>query len=171
MRLSNLLLTHGVVRHGYFILASGMASQQYIDVKSAASHPDVLRQIGEELSGHMGDAVRIAGMELGAVPLAAAASLYSGIPFLMIRKEVKPHGTSSLIEGKFEPGMEVVIVEDVATSGGSIARSVEMLREADLVVKRAVAVVDRERGATDLLAAIGVTFISLVKSSDLLSNG
>ena len=81
---------------------------------------------------HEPDAVRLAGPELGAVALAAAASLSSGLPFLIVRKEAKEYGTANRLEGVFEPGERVCLVEDVVTSGGAAIEAVEALREAGL---------------------------------------
>lgn len=163
------LIACGAVRFGEFTLASGAKSDYYVDIKRASTDPKVLRLIGDGLGKRVGTAQRIAGMELGAVPLAAAASLASGIPFLMVRKKPKGHGTASQIEGIFEPGMEVLVVEDVTTSGGSSAEAVKVLRDAGLVVKRVVTVVDREAGATKTFAEMGVALEALVTATELLA--
>src|SRR5919204_115100 len=107
------LIACGAVKFGRFKLASGATSDYYVDIKKASTDPNVLRLMGEGLGKRVGGAQRIAGMELGAVPLAAAASLASGVPYLMVRKKAKEHGTASRIEGPFAPGEECVVVEDV----------------------------------------------------------
>ena len=96
--------------------------------------------------------MRLAGPELGAVALAAAASLAAGLPFLIVRKAAKEYGTANRIEGVFEAGERVCLVEDVVTSRGAALEAVEALREAGSVVRHAVCVVDREEGGIDALA-------------------
>lgn len=163
------LVTCGAVRFGDFTLASGAKSSYYVDIKRASTDPAVLRLIGEGFAKRVGAAQRIAGMELGAVPLAAAASLASGVPFLMVRKKPKGYGTASQIEGVFEAGQEVVVVEDVTTSGGSSLEAVKVLREAGLKVTKVVTAVDREAGAAKAFADVGVQFEALVTASELLA--
>jgi orotate phosphoribosyltransferase len=118
---------------------------------------------------HAADAVRLAGPELGAVALAAAASLESGLPFLIVRKAAKDHGTSNRIEGIYEPGECVCLVEDVVTSGGALLETVDALRAAGLVLDTAVCVVDREEGGTDALARRSVRLRPLFRASDILA--
>ena len=166
--LRDALVACGAVRFGDFTLASGAKSKYYVDIKRASTDPKVLRLIGEGLGARAKGAARIAGMELGAIPLAAAAALASGVPFLMVRKKPKGHGTASQIEGVFEPGMDVVVVEDVTTSGGSSVEAVKVLREAGLTVTKVVTVVDREAGAAKAFGDLGVQFEALVTASDLL---
>lgn len=167
-QLRDALIACGAVRFGDFTLASGAKSKYYVDIKRASTDPHVLRLMGEGLGARAKGAARIAGMELGAVPLAAAASLASGIPFVMVRKKPKGYGTNSQLEGVVEPGMEVVVVEDVTTSGGSSAEAVKVLRDAGLKVTRVVTVVDREAGAAKAFADLGVHFEALVTASELL---
>lgn len=166
--LRDALIACGAVRFGDFTLASGAKSDYYVDIKRASTDPSVLKLIGEGFAEHVRGAQRIAGMELGAVPLATAASLASGVPFLMVRKKPKGYGTNSQIEGMFEPGMEVMVVEDVTTSGGSSAEAVKVLRAAGLTVTRVVTVVDRESGAAKAFGDLGVPFFALTTASDLL---
>ena len=166
--LRDALISCGAVRFGEFTLASGAKSDYYVDIKRASTDPGVLRLIGEGFAKRVGGATRIAGMELGAVPLAAAASLASGVPFIMVRKKPKGYGTASQLEGVYEPGMEVVVVEDVTTSGGSSAEAVKVLREAGLRVTKVITAVDREAGAAKAFADMGVQFEALVTASELL---
>jgi orotate phosphoribosyltransferase len=141
---------------GDFVLRSGRRSSFYLDKYRFETRPDLLRPLGEriaaEVAEHAPDAELLAGPELGAVALAAAASLESGLPFLIVRKTAKDYGTAKQIEGVFQEGQTVCIVEDVVTSGGAALESVQTLREAGLVVHTAVCVVDREEGGADELA-------------------
>jgi orotate phosphoribosyltransferase len=157
---------------GDFLLRSGKRSKYYLDKYRFETRPELLRPIGERIAAivaeHAADATRLAGPELGAVALAASASLASGLPFLIVRGAAKEYGTSNRIEGVFEPGECVCVVEDVVTSGGALLESVEALREAGLVVHTAVCVVDREEGGADALARHAIRLRPLFRASDLL---
>jgi orotate phosphoribosyltransferase len=172
-------LAAAIRRHAYlegdFVLRSGKRSNYYLDKYRFETRPDLLRALGELIAGtvaaHAPDAARLAGPELGAVALAAAGSLASGIPFLLVRKEAKGYGTAQRVEGEFEPGEEVCVVEDVVTSGGALISSVEALREAGLVCRTAVCVVDREEGGVDELARHAVRLRPLFTASEILAAG
>jgi len=157
---------------GDFLLRSGRRSRYYLDKYRFETRPDVLGPLGELIaataSEHEPDAVRLAGPELGAVALAAAASLASGLPFLIVRKEAKEYGTANRLEGVFQTGERVCLVEDVVTSAGAAIEAVEALREAGLEVGTAVCVVDREEGGADALARVGVRLRQLFRASELL---
>jgi orotate phosphoribosyltransferase len=101
--------------------------------------------------------------------LAASASLASGLPFVIVRDTAKEYGTANRLEGSFEPGELVCLVEDVVTSGGALTEAVAALREAGLQVRIAVCVVDREEGGADALARLGVRLRSLYRAGDLLA--
>ena len=156
---------------GDFVLRSGRRSSFYFDKFRFETQPEVLRELGEELANAARElepeAARLACPVLGAVVLAAAASLASGLPFVIVRDEAKEYGTANRIEGAFEPGELVFVVEDVVTSGGALIEAVEALREAGLVVRNAVCVVDREEGGTEALAAAGVRLRALFRASEL----
>jgi orotate phosphoribosyltransferase len=158
---------------GDFVLRSGRRSRYYLDKYRFETRPDLLRALGERLAAqireHEAEATRIAGPELGAVALAAAASLESGLPFLIVRKETKGHGTANRLEGAYEPGERVCVVEDVVTSGGAALSAVQALREAGLSCGTAVCVVDREEGGADELARHAVRLRRLFTASDVLS--
>ena len=157
---------------GDFLLRSGKRSKYYLDKYRFETRPELLRPLGERIAAiveeHAADATRLAGPELGAVALAASASLASGLPFLIVRKAAKEYGTSKRIEGVYEPGECVCVVEDVVTSGGALLESVDALREAGLVVHTAVCVVDREEGGADALARHAVRLRPLFRAGDLL---
>jgi len=164
-RILELLKEVKAIQFGDFVLTSGKHSSYYVNIKKASTHPKVLREIAKAMAKHV-TGTRIAGMELGAVPLAVALSLGTNIPYVMVRKGKREHGTGSQIEGELTPGEEVVVVEDVTTSGGSTLKTVEILRGAGVVVKRAIVAVDRDSGAIELLAGSGVELIPLVSSKD-----
>jgi orotate phosphoribosyltransferase len=156
---------------GDFVLRSGRRSSYYLDKYRFETQPDVLGPLGtaiwEAVQEVEPGAARLAGPELGAVPLTAAASLASGLPFLLIRKQAKEYGTGNRIEGVFEEGELVCLIEDVVTSGGAAVESAEALREAGLEVRKTVCVVDREEGGADALGSIGVHLRALFRVSDL----
>jgi orotate phosphoribosyltransferase len=157
---------------GDFVLRSGRRSRYYLDKYRFETRPDLLAALGERIAGsvrdHDADAVRFAGPELGAVALAAAASLASGLPFLIVRKAAKDYGTSNRVEGEYEEGDRVCLVEDVVTSGGALLEAVETLREAGLVVETAVCVVDREEGGAAALADHHVDLRAIFRASEIL---
>ena len=156
---------------GDFVLRSGRRSSYYLDKYRFGTRPDLLRPLGEAIAAavaeHEPSAQRIAAPELGAVPLAAAASLAGGLPFVIVRKEPKEYGTANRVEGAFEPGECVCLVEDVVTSGGAAVAAVHALRETGLRVSTAVCVVDREEGGVDELARHAVRLWPLLRASEL----
>jgi orotate phosphoribosyltransferase len=164
--LKQLLKDMKVVQTGEFTLASGKKSNYFVNIKRASTNPQVLREIGKAMAPYVGDA-KIAGMALGAVPLAVAVALETNRPFVMVRKEPKDHGTKELIEGDVSPGETFIIVEDVATTGGSTLKVVSALREVGANVSRAVVVVDRQEGAREMLTEHGIELISLFTVKDL----
>jgi orotate phosphoribosyltransferase len=156
---------------GDFVLRSGRRSSYYLDKYRFSTRPDLLRALGEAIAAavraHEPEAVRLAAPELGAVPLAAAASLEADLPFVIVRKEPKEYGTGNRIEGGFEPGDCVCLIEDVVTSGGAAIEAVEAVREAGMRVSNAICVVDREDGGVDALARAAVRLWPLFRASEL----
>ena len=157
---------------GDFVLRSGRRSRYYLDKYRFETRPDLLGALGTAIAAavreHEPDAARLAGPELGAVALAAAASLAGGLPFLIVRSQAKEYGTANRLEGVYEEGECVCLVEDVVTSGGAALEAVEALREAGLRVQTAICVVDREEGGVDELARHGVRMRPLFRASELL---
>ena len=166
------LLVERALLEGDFVLRSGKRSSWYLDKYRFETEPDVLRAVGANLAEAVRqfepDAVRLAGPALGAVALAASASLASGLPFIIVRGEAKEYGTANRIEGAFAPGELVCLLEDVVTTGGALGESVSALRAEGLVVRNAVCVVDREEGGSDALARLGVRLRALFRAVDLL---
>jgi orotate phosphoribosyltransferase len=155
---------------GDFVLRSGKRSSYYLDKYRFGTRPDLLGPLGEAIAAAVArvdpGAARIAAPELGAVSLAAAASLAGGLPFVIVRKEAKGYGTDNRIEGAFEEGETVCLVEDVVTSGGAALSAVDALRAAGLRISHAVCVVDREEGGVDALARAAVRLEPLFRASD-----
>jgi orotate phosphoribosyltransferase len=169
-------LARAIRAHAYlegdFLLRSGRRSRYYLDKYRFETRPDLLDAIGvriaERVEAEEPGAVRLAGPELGAVALAAAASLRSRLPFLIVRKGAKGYGTDRRVEGEYEEGDRVCLVEDVVTSGGAAAEAVEALRGAGLECATAICVVDREEGGAEGLAAAGVRLVALFRAGQLI---
>lgn len=160
---------------GDFLLRSGKRSRWYLDKYRFETDPTLLGPLGERLAevarAVEPEAVRLAGPALGAVALAASAAMASGVPFIIVRGETKEYGTANRIEGPHRAGDVVCLLEDVVTSGGALLEAVAALRDAGLVVRHAVCVVDREEGGADALARVGVRLAALYRATDLLAVG
>ena len=135
---------------GDFVLRSGSVRASISTSTGSRRSPDLLEAIAARIAAAVAeaepDAVRLAAPELGAVPLAAGASLASRLPYLIVRGQAKEYGTANRIEGHFEPGEKVCLVEDVVTTGGAAVEAIQALRESGLECRTAVCVVDREEG-------------------------
>ncbi|MBA2616340.1 MAG: orotate phosphoribosyltransferase [Actinobacteria bacterium] len=157
---------------GDFVLRSGRRSSFYLDKYRLETEPELLGALGERIASRAASAGPdapdlLAGPELGAVALAAAASLAGGLPFLIVRKEAKAYGTERRIEGVHEAGQRVCLVEDVVTTGGAAVAAVKALRDAGLECRTAVCVVDREEGGADALARHAVRLHPLFRVSEI----
>lgn len=163
-------------REGRFVLASGKESTFYVDIKNVALHPEGARTIGE-LAWQLLEAGRFGGVggpTLGADPLATALSLAALargtiVPAFIIRKEPKKHGTSQWIEGRenLSPGSELLVVEDVVTTGGSSLQAIEKVRAEGFRVTRLLAVLDRNEGGAEALRSAGVELIALSRIDEV----
>jgi orotate phosphoribosyltransferase len=182
-RLSRLtaLLASRSARHGEFTLASGRRSNLYIDARLTTMHPEGLSLIGPaglaaiRASAWGRDVTAVGGLTLGADPIAYAISYASALETptqvvraFTVRKEAKTHGTGKLIEGPFETGDRVAIVEDVITTGGSARRAVEAVRVAGGIVAGVLALVDREEGGREALESEGLNVEVLVRARDVV---
>jgi orotate phosphoribosyltransferase len=153
---------------GEFTLRSGRKSNYYLDKYRFETQPEILRELGRMFAERIGAQVqRIAGAELGAVALAAAASLASGKPFVIVRNQRKDYGTSKLLEGVLEPGETVLLVEDVLTTGGQVLEAAKSLEAAGAKIDRIIGVIDRQEGARQAIEQAGYTFESLFTADDL----
>jgi orotate phosphoribosyltransferase len=176
-RLIDLLATRSA-RRGSFTLASGRQSDFYIDCRPTTMHPEGLAAIGPlglQVLGERGWAASsVGGLTLGADPVSYAiayASQLAGTPIraFTVRKEAKSHGTGKVIEGAFEPGDRVVVVEDVITTGGSALRAVEAVRAAGATVLGVLAVVDRNEGGREAIEATGLEVAALVTAAEIVA--
>lgn len=157
------------VRFGEFELSHGGTSDYYVDKYLFETDPRCLELIAGEFAERIGDS-KLAGVALGAVPLVAVTSVETGNPYVIARKKAKEYGTAKRIEGRLDADEEVVVLEDIATTGQSAVDAAEALRDAGADVSRVIVVVDREEGADELLADRGLELESLLTASDLLSD-
>lgn len=166
------------LKTGTFQLASGETASFYLDCRKVSLDGRGANLIAHGILDLLRDAMPdcVGGMAIGADPITAATitvASQQGLPLrgFIVRKEPKGHGTGQQVEGPVRPGQTAVIVEDVATTGGSLIAAVERAREFGLNIERAVAIVDREAGASDRIAALGIKFDALVSLSELGIDG
>jgi orotate phosphoribosyltransferase len=153
---------------GDFTLRSGKQSKYYLDKYLFETCPDILKALGEEFAKYVTDDVTmIAGAELGGVALAAATAMQTGKNWVIIRNSKKGYGTGKLIEGKLNKGDVVLLVEDIATTGGQVLEAAKVITEAGAKVKKIVAVIDRKQGAGENITNAGFKFESILTKNDL----
>ena len=162
----------GAVKFGDFTLASGRKSTYYVDIKKAITDPATLELIANRIAGIMKErhicAEAIGGVAVGGIPLATAVSLRSGLPLVIIRKSLKEYGTGGRFIGDVA-GRELLMLEDVTTTGGSVIEAIKDLRDEGSVVNMVITVVDREEGASAGLKGMEVELLPLVRAADLLN--
>ena len=171
-KLADGLLEAGCIKFGEFILKSGLKSPIYIDLRRIISDPGLLQQIGaaylpllEKLEFD-----RIAGLPFAAIPISTAISLAGNYPMIYPRKEVKEYGTKAQIEGDYHVGETVVVIDDLATTGGSKFEAIEKLTGAGLIVRDVVVLVDRESGAKESLSEAGYAMHAVLTISEMLDH-
>lgn len=154
---------------GDFVLSSGKRSKYYLDKWRFETDPKLLREIARALAALLPSAPpdRIAGVELGGVPLAAALSLETNIPSLIVRRQAKEYGTAKEIEGVWNAGERVVLVEDVLTTAAQAINAAQRLSNLGLRVERILYVIDREEGADANIRGAGFEPAPLLRKSDL----
>jgi len=154
--------------HGQFTLRSGKTSHYYLDKYLFSTQPDILAELGRLFAERIPERVnRLAGAELGGIPLVAAASMVSGLPSVLIRNQKKDYGTAKQLEGKLEAGDQVMLVEDVCTTGGQILEAAKVIEAVGAKVVKIVGTIDREEGARENIEAAGYPFEALFTKTDL----
>jgi uridine monophosphate synthetase len=164
------LLSAGCIKFGSFTLKSGLQSPIYIDLRQVITYPKLLEQIGAAYLPLLRELKfdRIAGLPYAAIPIATAVSLQGNYPMIYPRKEVKTYGTKAEIEGGYHTGETVVVIDDLATTGGSKFEAIEKLTGVGLRVKDVVVLVDRQSGAKESLAQAGYVMHAVLTIGQLL---
>lgn len=160
---------------GTFTLRSGRTSNYYLDKYLFSTRPEVLRELAvlfaERIAAMQDRAgvpvARLAGAELGGIPLVTAASLQTGLPCLFIRNSKKDYGTAKQLEGKLDKGETVILLEDVATTAGQALEAVKVLKDLGANVLGVIATIDRQEGAAENMRAAGIPFEALFTKRDL----
>ncbi|MEW5718383.1 MAG: orotidine-5'-phosphate decarboxylase [Chloroflexota bacterium] len=164
------LIDSACIRFGQFTLKSGQVSPIYLDLRQLVAHPKILRRVARAYARKLRELKfdRLAGIPYAALPIATAIALEMDRPLIYPRREAKEYGTRASIEGKFAPGETVVVVDDLATTGGSKIETIEKLTSAGLIVRDVVVLIDREQGARASLAAAGYALHAIVTLRELL---
>ncbi len=168
--LADSLLEAGCIKFGEFTLKSGLTSPIYIDLRRIITHPKLLADIAQAYLPVLSilEFSRIAGLPYAAIPIATAISLAGNYPMIYPRKEAKSYGTKAEIEGEYHAGETVVVIDDLATTGGSKFEAIEKLTGAGLVVKDVVVLIDRQSGAKESLAQAGYSLHAVLTIGQLL---
>ncbi len=153
---------------GDFVLRSGKKSKYYLDKYLFEACPDILKALGEEFARHITDDVTlIAGAELGGVALAAATAMAADKNWIIVRNSKKGYGTGKMVEGVLKAEDVVLLVEDIATTGGQVVEAAKIITEAGAKVKKIVCVIDRKQGAEENITEAGFAFDSILTKNDL----
>ncbi len=169
-QLGDALLKAGCIKFGEFTLKSGLKSPIYIDLRQIIADPKLLEQVGAAYLPLLQklEFDRIAGLPYAAIPIATSISLQGGYPMIYPRKEVKEYGTKADIEGEYHASETVVVIDDLATTGGSKFEAIEKLTQAGLKVRDVVVLVDRQSGAREALEQAGYRLHAVVTIGELL---
>ncbi len=164
-------ITDSALLRGDFTLRSGRKSKYYLDKYLFQTQPDVLAALAERFAGRVAEVAggvdRLAGAELGGIPIVSATSISADIPAVLIRNQKKGYGTAKQVEGALNPGDRVVILEDIATTGGQVLEAAQTLTEMGAKIVKIIAVIDRQEGARENIESAGYGFDSLLTKADL----
>ena len=153
---------------GDFVLRSGKRSKYYLDKYLFETCPDILKALGKEFARYVtSDVTLIAGAELGGVALAATTAMATGRNWVIIRNSKKGYGTGKMVEGVLKAGDIVLLVEDIATTGGQVLEAAKIITEAGAAVKKIVCVIDRRQGAEENITQAGYEFDRILTKDDL----
>jgi uridine monophosphate synthetase len=170
LSLADRLFEAGCIKFGEFTLKSGLKSPIYIDLRQIITYPKLLEQVGAAYLPLLKDLKfdRIAGLPYAAIPIATTISIQGNYPMIYPRKEVKTYGTKAEIEGEYHAGETVVVIDDLATTGGSKFEAIEKLTSVGLVVKDVVVLVNRQSGAKESLEQVGFHLHAVLTITELL---
>lgn len=163
-------IAEAALLRGDFTLRSGRKSNYYLDKYLFTTKPQLLAEVAKLFAQRLSTingVNRLAGAELGGIPLVTAVGLQTGLPFVFVRNKKKEYGTAKQLEGELNKGDRVVLLEDVATSGGQAVEAVETLRELGADVLAVLTVIDRQEGARENVEQAGCAFDALFTKTDL----
>ena len=159
---------NGIIKFGDFTLASGKKSSYYVDLRLVPSYPHKFREMVKYLESEIAQNIglekfdSIVSVPTGGLVIASALAIETVKPLIYVRSKPKDYGTSKSVEGKIHDGMKVVMIDDVATTGGSVVNAIKSLTEVNVPVKDAYIIVDRMEGADEALAELGVKMHSIL---------
>ncbi|MBP7686284.1 MAG: orotidine-5'-phosphate decarboxylase [Thermoflexales bacterium] len=170
MQLAQDLITSQCVRFGQFKLKSGLMSPIYLDLRRLVTYPQILRRVAQAYAAKLNKLPfdRIAGIPYAALPIATAIALEMNRPLIYPRREAKDYGTKAVIEGDYVAGETIVVIDDLATTGGSKIEAIQKLEEANLKVRDIVVLIDRGQGAGPMLAEAGYRLHAVAALPELL---
>lgn len=161
-------IADAAVLHGTFTLRSGRTSTYYLDKYLFSTQPEILSELAVLFAERIPEGIdRLAGAELGGIPLVSAASIETGLPCIFIRNSKKDYGTAKQLEGTLNEGDQVVLLEDVATTGGQALEAAEIIQATGATVTKVIATIDRMEGARENFLKAGIPFESLFTKDDL----
>ena len=158
----------GIIKFGDFILASGKHSSYYVDLRLVPSYPIEFRKMVKYLENQITEDIgldnfdSIVSVPTGGLVIASALAIETVKPLIYVRSKPKDYGTSKSVEGKIHDGMKVVMIDDVATTGGSVVNAIKSLKEVNIPVKDAYVIVNRMEGADEALLELGVKMHSIL---------
>ena len=162
------LYQNGIIKFGNFTLASGKKSSYYVDLRLVPSYPQEFRKMVKYLENEISQDIgldefdSIVSVPTGGLVIASALSIETVKPLIYVRNKPKDYGTSKSVEGKIYEGMKVVMIDDVATTGGSVVNAIKILKEINVSIKDAYVIVNRMEGADEALSQIGVKMHSIL---------